>query len=163
MNLAKRLLGGILSFCHHKEIHAFRIQLNGRIYYVCARCSGLYLGIFAGFPIAALMLLYAPQFYSMGDFGTTLIAILISIPAIVDWSTQRLAFRESRNGIRFWTALPTGFALSWYLLSPVSFFVKLPVLVSVLLFIVIFSFIDKRPLYDEITEAEVEFEENSEN
>ncbi len=86
-----------------------------------------------------------PIFFSLGDLGTTLVAVLISLPAILDWTTQRLALRESRNGIRFGTALPTGFALSWYLLSPVSILVKIPVLVAVLLFLIIFSYIDKRP------------------
>lgn len=144
MNPFKRLIGGILSFCEHKQIHAFRIQINSRIYYVCARCSGLYLGIFLGFFFSFIMLLYIPIFFSLGDLGTTLIAVLISLPAILDWTTQRLALRESRNGIRFGTALPTGFALSWYLLSPVSILVKIPVLVAVLLFLIIFSYIDKR-------------------
>ncbi len=155
MSLGKRILGGILSFFYHKKIHAFKIQLDDKTYYVCARCSGLYLGIFIGFPLSFVMLIFFPVFYSLGDFGTTLVAVLISLPAILDWTSQRLAFRESRNGIRFWTALPTGFALSWYLLSPVSFLVKLPVLVIVLLFLAIFFFIDRRP-YPKPTTAQKE-------
>jgi len=144
MSLGKRILGGILSFFYHKKIHAFKIQLDDKIYYVCARCSGLYIGIFIGFPISFTMLILFPIFYSLGDFGTTLIAIFLSLPAIFDWTTQRLALRESRNGIRFWTALPAGFALSWYLISSVSFLVKIPVLVGVLLFLAVFFFIDRR-------------------
>lgn len=145
MNPFKQLIGGILRFCEHKQIHAFKIQINDRIYYVCARCSGLYIGIFLGFLFSFIMLLYMPIFYGLGDFETTLVGVLISLPAILDWTTQRLALRESRNGIRFGTALPTGFALSWYLLSPVSILLKIPVLVAVLLFLLIFSYIDRRP------------------
>ena len=144
MSLGKRILGGILNFFYHKKIHAFKVQLDDKTFYVCARCSGLYLGIFIGFPVSFIMLFFAPIFYSLGDLGTTLVAIFVSLPAIIDWTTQRLALRESRNGIRFWTALPTGFALSWYLISPVSFLVKIPVLVGVLLFLAIFFFIDRR-------------------
>lgn len=144
MSLKKRILGPILSFFYHKETHAFKVQLDDQTYYVCARCSGLYLGILLGFPISFVMLIFFPFFYGLGDLGTTLVAIFLSLPAIVDWSTQRLALRESRNGIRFWTALPTGFALSWYLISPVSFVVKIPVMVGVLLFLAIFYFIDRR-------------------
>jgi uncharacterized membrane protein len=145
VNPFKRLIGGILSYCEHKQIHAFKIQINGRIYYVCARCSGLYLGMFLGFLISYIMLLYASIFYILDDLGTTLLAVLISLPAILDWTSQRLALRESRNAIRFGTALPTGFAFSWYLLSPVSLLVKIPVLVAVLIFLIIFSYIDRRP------------------
>lgn len=158
MGLGKRILGGILSFFYHKQIHAFKIRLDGQTYYVCARCSGLYLGIFLGLPVSFIMLFFFPIFYSLGDIGTTIVAVTISLPAILDWTTQRLALRESRNGIRFWTSLPTGFALSWYLVSPVSFIVKIPVMVAVLLFLAIFFFIDRRT-YPEATN---ESDENQE-
>ena len=154
MSLGKRILGGILSIFYHKKIHAFKVQLDDKTYYVCARCSGLYLGIFLGFPLSFIMFIFFPFFYSLGDFGTTLVAILISLPAILDWTTQRLAIRESRNGIRFWTALPAGFALSWYLLSPVSFLIKLPVLVAVLLFLTVFFFIDRRTYPEQTNEQQ---------
>ena len=158
MSLKKRILGPILSFFYHKKIHAFKVTLDAQIYYVCARCSGLYLGILLGFPISFVMLLSFPLFYSLGDLGTTLVAIFISLPAILDWTTQRLALRESRNRIRFWTALPTGFALSWYLISPVSFLVKIPVMVGVLIFLAIFFFIDRRD-YTENKNEEKRFEQ----
>ncbi len=144
MSIGKRILGGILSFFYHKKIHAFKIQLDDKTHYVCARCSGLYLGIFIGFPISFIMLIFFPIFYNLGDIGTTLIAVFLALPAILDWTTQRFALRESRNGIRFWTALPAGFSLSWYLISPVSFLVKIPVMVGVLIFLAVFFFIDRR-------------------
>ncbi len=149
----KRILGTILTFCEHKQIHAFKIHLNGRLYYVCARCSGLYLGILVGFPLSFAMLFFFPVFYALGDVGTTLLAICFALPAIIDWTTQRLALRVSRNGIRFWTALPAGFSLSWYLFSPVSFLVKIPVLIAILLFLALFMFIDRRS-YPESSEEE---------
>jgi uncharacterized membrane protein len=144
VNPLKRVLGLVLHFCEHKEIHAFKIRLNDRVYYVCARCSGLYLGMFSGFPITLLLIFFAPFVYQLGDIGTTSVAFLFALPAMLDWTTQRLAWRESRNAIRFWTALPAGFSLSWYLLSPVSFLIKVPVLFGVLIFLVIFGFIDRR-------------------
>lgn len=147
LNPFKRLLGLIFRVCEHKEVHAFKVRLNDRLYYVCARCSGLYLGMFSGFPLALLLLLIAPEVYQLGDLWTTSVAILLALPAMLDWTTQRLAWRESRNAVRFWTALPAGFSLSWYLLSPVSLTVKLLVLIGVLVFLVVFGFIDRRPLY----------------
>ena len=148
VNPFKRLLGLIFRFCEHKEIHAFKVKLNDQIYYVCARCSGLYLGMFSGFPIALLLLSIAPVVYQLGDMTTTGLALLLALPAMLDWTTQRLAWRESRNGIRFWTALPAGFSLSWYLISPVSFIIKVPVLFGVLVFLVVFGLIDRRPHYE---------------
>ena len=147
VNPLKRVLGLVLHFCEHKEIHAFKVRLNDRVYYVCARCSGLYLGMFSGFPLALLLTLFAPFVYQLGDIGTTSVALVLATPAMLDWTTQRLAWRKSFNAIRFWTALPAGFSLSWYLLSPVSFIVKVPVLFGVLIFLAVFGFIDRRPPY----------------
>jgi len=91
---------------------------------------------------------FVPLVYQLGNIHTTILALLMALPAMLDWTTQRLAWRESRNAIRFWTALPAGFSLSWYLLTPVSFIVKVPVLFSVLIFLVIFGFIDRRPPFE---------------
>ena len=154
VNPLKRLLGYILSFFYHKQIHAFQVQLNGRTYFVCARCSGFYLGIILGFPISFIMLLYFPFFYSLGPIGTTIIAVGLALPAMLDWSTQRLALRESRNALRFGTGLPAGFTLVWYLVSPNGFILKIPVFIGVLLFLVVFGKIDRR------TPPESELEED---
>jgi uncharacterized membrane protein len=104
--------------------------------------------MFSGLLIALLLILVAPVVYQLGDLGTTLIAIFLALPAMLDWTTQRLAWRESRNAIRFWTALPAGFSLSWYIVAPVSFFIKIPVLIGVLVFLAVFGFIDRRPPYE---------------
>ncbi len=156
VNPLKRLLGYILTFFYHKQIHAFKVQLNGRIYYVCARCSGFYLGIIIGFPISFVMFFFFPFFYSLGPIGTTIIAIGLALPAMLDWSTQRLALRESRNALRFGTGLPAGFSLVWYLVSPNGFILKIPVFIGVLLFLVVFGRIDRR------TPSESELEEDYE-
>jgi uncharacterized membrane protein len=140
----KRIVGGILSFCEHKRIHAFKIQLNSRIYYVCARCSGFYLGIFSGLPICLVLLFYSPLFHSLGPLWLTLIALGLALPAMIDWSTQRLALRESRNSLRFGTGFPAGFSLSWFLLAPIDFLYKIPTLFAVLIFLLVFSKIDRR-------------------
>ena len=156
VNPFKRLLGVFFRFCEHKEIHAFKIKLNDRIYYVCARCSGLYLGMFSGFPIALLLLFFAPVVYHLGDLTTTIVALLLALPAMLDWTTQRLAWRESRNAIRFGTALPAGLSLSWYLVSPVSFIIKIPVLFGVLVFLAVFGLIDRRPPYESSEKSSTE-------
>ena len=162
VNPLKRLLGYILRFFYHKQIHAFKVQLNGHTYFVCARCSGFYLGIIIGFPISFAMLLFFPIFYSLGPIGTTIIAIGLALPAMLDWSTQRLALRESRNALRFGTGLPAGFSLVWYLMSPNGFILKIPVFIGVLLFLVVFGKIDRRaPVESELEEDyETELEES---
>jgi len=158
VNPLKRLLGYILSFFYHKQIHAFKIQLDNRTYYVCARCSGFYLGIIIGFPISFAMLLFFPIFYSLGPIGTTIIAVGLALPAMVDWSTQRLALRESRNALRFGTGLPAGYSLIWYLVSPNGFILKIPVFIGVLIFLIVFGKIDRRTLHESELEEDYETE-----
>ncbi|MFX1342920.1 MAG: DUF2085 domain-containing protein [Promethearchaeota archaeon] len=158
VNPLKRLLGYILSFFYHKQIHAFKVQLDGRTYYVCARCSGFYLGIILGFPISFAMLLFFPIFYSLGPIGTTIIAVGLALPAMLDWSTQRLALRESRNALRFGTGLPAGFSLIWYLVSPNGFILKIPVFIGVLIFLIVFGKIDRRTLPKSELEEDYETE-----
>jgi uncharacterized membrane protein len=68
----------------------------------------------------------------------------MGIPTIVDWTTQRLALRESTNSLRFFSAFFAGFALTWYVTSPVTFFVKIGFLLAIVGFIALFTLIDRR-------------------
>lgn len=144
MNPLKSLVSAILKFFEHKKIHAFQVFFDGRIYFICARCSGLYLGLFLGLPIALFMLIFTPIFYSLGDVLTTLIAVLLALPTLLDWITQRLALRESKNWIRFISAFFAGFALAWYMLAPTSFLFKILFLIVVLVLVTLFSRVDRR-------------------
>lgn len=87
---------------------SFKI-FNKKIY-LCARCSGIILGFIATSIIS---------FETSNPYLVTLLAL----PAMIDWGTQKLGFRESINQLRFVTGFLLGGALcfSKYL----SFNVKL--------------------------------------
>lgn len=88
-----------LLLSHHrpeKLNRTIHVSFRGRSVYLCARCTGKYLGILSvivagflgsGFPTW----LYLPLFS------------ILPVPSIVDWITQCCKLRQSRNIIRICT------------------------------------------------------------
>ena len=145
MNPGKRAVAAVLHFFEHKETHAFRVHFDGRLYYVCARCSGLYLGVVLGLPLTLTFGLAVPLLLHLGDVLTDLVCLGLALPTMIDWTTQRLALRESTNRLRFASAFLAGFALVLYLLAAVTLVHKLLFLFGVLAYVTLFSLVDRRP------------------
>lgn len=145
LNPGKRAVAAVLHFFEHKETHAFRVHFDGRLYYVCARCSGLYLGVVLGLPLTLALAFAMPFLLHLGDVPTDLVCLGLGLPTMIDWSTQRLALRESTNRLRFATAFLAGFSLVLYLLSAVTLVHKLFFLFGVLAYVSLFSLVDRRP------------------
>ncbi|MHA1579974.1 MAG: DUF2085 domain-containing protein [Candidatus Freyarchaeota archaeon] len=101
----KRVLLYLLS--HHTEEHLDRalcIKLFGRRLYICARCTGLTLGFITGILMQAFSIItYLEVRISL------LLVVCLALPAMVDWWTQSVFGRESKNYIR----VPTGYALGF--------------------------------------------------
>ena len=99
----KRKLGLAL-ICHRKESRC--IEIFGHKGFLCARCTGLGIGIVTSFLIQLLGLSlngHVPQFFGL----------LLASPMVFDGLSQLLGIRESTNSIR----LLTGFLFSFGLLS----------------------------------------------
>jgi len=88
--------------CHRKPERSFKI----RNYYfpVCARCTGIYLGIFSFF-------IFNYFFNVQYDTILVLAAIIMMIPTFLDGLTQFFNFRESNNTLRFITGLIAGIGI----------------------------------------------------
>ena len=90
----------------HRTIH---ISFRRKNVYLCARCTGKYLGILSVFV----------AWFLGFDFPTWLYLPLLSIlpaPSVVDWMTQSCELRESRNTIRVCTGYLFGFSEGLFLL-----------------------------------------------
>lgn len=114
---------------HHTEDHLDRalcLNFFGKKLYICARCTGLTLGFISG------ILLQAYSIITHFDENLSLfLAIGLALPAMVDWWTQSVFGRESKNYIR----VPTGYALglgitflrfsnlTWSIVAIVIFFI----------------------------------------
>ena len=85
--------------------------MRGRTLHICARCSALIVGWVAGGFIHLFVFLIPMN--PLTFFG----AFLLSLPAVIDWSTQTLEMRESRNFIRAITGFLLGYAVGLVLAS----------------------------------------------
>ncbi len=163
MNPLKRVAGVILRFFEHKRTHAFQVTLEERVYFVCARCSGLYGSVVVSFPLVLILHLFVPPLFFTDALVTDVFCLCLALPTMLDWTTQRLALRESTNRIRFFTAILGGFSLEWYLLSFVNMIHKILFLAAIFAFILIFSTIDRRPKPPETSEHNGEELDHTDN
>lgn len=76
------------------------LDLNGRRVYLCARCTGTALGFIAGSLVGSA-------------FASPYLISLLTLPALIDWGTQKLSLRESTNIIRVLTGFSLGLASRW--------------------------------------------------
>ncbi len=101
-----------LLISHHEPPYLNRcwhISLRGHTLHICARCSALLVGIISALFIHLFILPIAVT--PITFFG----AFLLSLPAVVDWSTQTLEIRESRNPMRALTGFLLGYAVGFVL------------------------------------------------
>ncbi len=129
----KRILFFLLS--HHTEEYAhrtLRIKFRDRELRLCARCSGLTMGFLLGVVV---------HFYFWNRlYLTEPVAILLVVfslmPALLDWGTQSLLERESKNWLRVMTGFLLGFGICF-----IKFISFLTLLVLILTFYVIAAII----------------------
>jgi uncharacterized membrane protein len=114
------------------------------------------------YPLILLLHLLTPFLFTVNDIFTDVFCLCIALPTMVDWTSQRLALRESTNQIRFSTAFIAGFSLDWYLLSRVHILHKTIFLFFIFAFIVFFASIDRRPQHSENATEEPDPEPDTE-
>ena len=95
--------------CHQLPERSFFI-FNHKMA-VCARCFGIYTGIF-------LALLIYPLVKKLDDFKTPnkIYLILSLTPMAIDGITQYIGLRESFNTLRFLTGFLAGFVIVFYII-----------------------------------------------
>ncbi|MHA2181327.1 MAG: DUF2085 domain-containing protein [Promethearchaeota archaeon] len=97
---------------HHPESasdHTFYLRFGRTKIYFCSRCSGVILGgLISMFFTYLLERILQVEFSA--EIALTLI-IILPLPAIIDWGTQRLLLRKSTTGSRLFTGLILGSAL----------------------------------------------------
>jgi len=94
----------------HRTIH---IRFMGKEYYLCSRCAGKYSGVLAVF-VSFLLGLNIP-----GEVHLLIMA-LFPLPSTIDWLTQSIGIRESKNWIRVITGHMLGIAWGLLFISLIS-------------------------------------------
>jgi uncharacterized membrane protein len=97
--------------CHGRPERS--LDLFGVPMPICARCTGIYLGLIAG-----LFVYWLVQFASEKAFKR--IALIGLVPLGVDGLTQLTGLRESTNALRIATGLVAGLAFGLWILAVVE-------------------------------------------
>lgn len=87
--------------------HCLRVSIRGRAIYFCARCTGIYGGLgfgllfffFAGIPLTP-------------DWLWFILAVVLGFTTVIDWMSQRLTPRKTKNLVRASTGFMSGLALA---------------------------------------------------
>ncbi|MFW9907953.1 MAG: DUF2085 domain-containing protein [Candidatus Thorarchaeota archaeon] len=87
--------------------HCLRVSFLGRSIYFCSRCSGIYGGM--GIGVLAIFLLQVSMRPSWLWF---MLALVLGFSTVVDWMSQRLSPRKTRNSVRFITGFLSGVGLA---------------------------------------------------
>ncbi|MFW9831387.1 MAG: DUF2085 domain-containing protein [Candidatus Thorarchaeota archaeon] len=114
-SLKQRILHALhLLISHHDPPfmnRCWHITFRGHTLHICARCSALLVGI--------ILTLYLNSFIFRIPVNplTFFFAFLLSLPAVIDWSSQTLQMRESRNLTRSFTGFLLGNAVGFVVSS----------------------------------------------
>ncbi len=89
--------------------HTFYLKFGRTKIYFCSRCSGvIFGGLYAMFALYLIELIFNTEL--SGEIALLLI-IILPIPGIIDWGTQRLLLRKSTTESRLLTGFIIGTAL----------------------------------------------------
>lgn len=113
--------------------HWVTISVFGRQLHVCARCSGIVLGLLV-FKISLLFLNF--HNYSLPFLLGFPISLLLALPSMIDWITQKLGFRQSTNDVRLTAGFLEGLGVASLNLLNITPFSRL-LIVAILGFAVV--------------------------
>lgn len=130
--------------------HTFYLKFGRTKIYFCSRCSGVILG-----GLFSLNFLYLIQKILHVEFSAEialLLCIILPIPGIIDWGTQRLLLRKSTTESRLFTGFIIGTALHFMSYTYKYYFYTVLILViyfSVLGLLIFFGAKKERRLLEE--------------
>ncbi|MDD3492895.1 MAG: DUF2085 domain-containing protein [Candidatus Thermoplasmatota archaeon] len=98
---------------HNKKSHSIKVNYNNKEHYLCARCTGTYLGISIAILLSLLLTLFSIPFFVSGK-NAFIVAWLMAMPSIIDWSTSKVGFRTTNNHVRMCTGIMLGTGIVVY-------------------------------------------------
>jgi len=116
---------------HHPESesdHTFILTFGRTHVYFCTRCSGFVIGaLFSMFITRLVIVIY--KIPEVSPELAILFCIIMPIPGLLDWGTQRLGFRKSTSRTRLFTGFVIGIALHYISFTRKYYFVLLFLLI----------------------------------
>ncbi|MFX1256978.1 MAG: DUF2085 domain-containing protein [Promethearchaeota archaeon] len=112
-----------LLLTHHtisQRDHTFYFKFGRTYIYLCSRCSGIMIGgILASFSTHLIMQIYDIEF---NPEIALILCVLLPLPGLIDWGTQRILLRKSTTESRLFTGFVLGSALHFLSFTNKYFF-----------------------------------------
>ncbi|MCK4380407.1 MAG: DUF2085 domain-containing protein [Candidatus Lokiarchaeota archaeon] len=106
--------------------HTFYLKFGRTKIYLCSRCSGVILGgLFAMFATYLIAKIFHSEFSA--EFAL-IMCLILPVPGLIDWGSQRLLLRKSTTSSRLFTGLIIGLALHFMSLTYNYYFYTLLIL-----------------------------------
>ncbi|MCK4780411.1 MAG: DUF2085 domain-containing protein [Candidatus Lokiarchaeota archaeon] len=107
--------------------HTFYLKFGRTKIYLCSRCSGVILGgLFAMFSTYLTAKIFHIEFSA--EFAL-FICLILPVPGLIDWGTQRLLLRKSTTESRLFTGFIIGLALHFLSFSYKYYYYTLLILI----------------------------------
>jgi uncharacterized membrane protein len=106
--------------------HTFYLKFGRTKIYFCSRCSGVILG-----GLIALFITYLLKLIFNADFSpeiALILCIILPLPGIIDWGSQRLLLRKSTTESRLFTGFIIGLALHFMSYTYIYYFYTMLIL-----------------------------------
>jgi uncharacterized membrane protein len=87
---------------------------------ICARCTAIYAGLFAGIVLLIALLAAGSRFSGATERWFRWTAIVAAMPVFIDGVTQAAGLRESTNPLRLATGLVAGFFFGIWVLCAIE-------------------------------------------
>jgi len=87
---------------------------------ICARCTAIYIGLFAGLVLFAGLQAFGSRLARGGERWFRWTAIVAAAPVFIDGVTQATGLRESTNPLRLATGLLAGFFFGMWVLCAIE-------------------------------------------
>ena len=87
---------------------------------ICARCTAIYIGLFAGLVLFVVLLGFGSGLARAGEHWFRWTAIVAAAPVFIDGVTQATGLRESTNPLRLATGLLAGFFFGMWVLCAIE-------------------------------------------
>ncbi len=109
--------------------HWITIRPFGRELHLCARCSGVVLG-FTTSEILPQILVSSMNYSIPFHLGLS-VSLVLALPSIIDWTTQSLNLRQSKNNLRLLTGFLEGLGVGVLSLTGIPALAKYLILITI--------------------------------
>jgi uncharacterized membrane protein len=128
--------------------HTFAFHFGRTHIYFCSRCSGMIIGLIHSiFVVHLIQAIFNSEFNSL---IALILIIILPIPGLIDWGTQRLLLRKSSTSSRIFTGFIIGVAMHLMPFTRDYYFISLIIIIIYFSILFILIYIGQKRLLKQL-------------